>query len=296
MNEWFRLALLLILVNLITNGCASLTHKQVKLTSNYFSSISGFPSHCRLLNEHAATSAFNSQILQSSLSHTDSIKVNLLIGAIDEFEENLNFPDSINESLTMIDGYITSYFALLPDGYDAYHALKSTSQTIGGLFGVGGIVSSIFPRFQLNLKRINKKKVKSHIFRNSSEMDLNLAKVKLYISDVHLPRLDSIDIASRIGFERLFSDLNGQRDPLSFYADHNRILIKYYQRLYQTKKSAELLIVAIDLIIDSGHEVTARIGERKKVKPSLEQITKLINVLQRVKHLEGLPNGADDRR
>ncbi len=275
----------LLLLILFLSNCAPLTKTQVKLTVNYFETITSLPNHCRDVNYHLADLSLNSRILESALINSDSQRVASLVDAISVYENQLEIPDSLALHLQYLETYIQTFFILIPDGFDAYKALKTTSQSVGGFFGLGGVISAVLPDVSTNVKPARKRKIKGHIENSSDSLKFHARKIIGIINYGYLPHLELIDKESRKYFQYLFDDIQEKPDPVEYYTNHNRLLVDYYQNLYNTKQISQLLVKTLQLMLSAQDDIILRLEERAKINPEIARLSELVRNLQKIKKL-----------
>ena len=269
----------------VLSSCAPLTKSQVKMTRNYFETVSAYPSHLRHLNLRIAELSMNSEMLESALESSDSLKVSLVVDAIAKYESELEVPDSIEQHLQFVDSYVQSYFSLIPDGFNAYKAMKSTTQTIGSLVGLGGLIAAALPDLEYNLKRAKRKKIRIHLKQSSKQLNRALTEVNSYLTKHYLPKMEEIEVSSRDHFRMLFTNGPDQLDPLQYYTEYNKLVVDYYQRLFLTRQITLLLRRASVRLIAAEKEVLKRTAEREKINPELIILNEIIGNMQKVRNL-----------
>ncbi|WP_370087123.1 hypothetical protein [Ekhidna sp.] len=269
----------------VLSSCAPLSKSQLKVSHNYFEAVANYPRYYRALNVTVADLNLEAKNLESSLHSSDSLRVATIIHSINEYEESMIVPDSILIHTKYLDTYIQNYYSLIPNGFNIYRALKGTTETIGGIFGLGGVVSGILPNQINGLNPAKKGKIQSHILSSESYLMESLLKLKAYINESYLPRLDEVDKQSIVHFEALLSSINHKTPPLEYYTKHNRMLTQFYQRLYHTKSLVKQLSKAIDSFMVVEKELTASFKERGKLDMESTHINELLNDMQRINYL-----------
>ncbi len=270
---------------LLLCSCAPLSKSQLKVSHNYFEAIANYPRYYRALNVTVADLNLESKNLESSLHSSDSLRVATIINSINEYEESMIIPDSILIHAKYLDQYIQNYYSLIPNGFNIYRALKGTTETIGGIFGLGGVVSGILPNNINGLNPTKKGKIQAHILSSESYLLESLTKLKNYINASYLPRLEQIDQQSIGDFEELLSGINDKTPPLDYYTRHNRMLTQFYQRLYHTKSLVKQLSKSLDSFMIVEKELTASFKERGKLDMETTHINELLNDMQRINYL-----------
>lgn len=270
---------------LLLCSCAPLSKSQLKVSHNYFEAIANYPRYYRALNVTVADLNLESKNLESSLHSSDSLRVATIINSINEYEESMIIPDSILIHAKYLDQYIQNYYSLIPNGFNIYRALKGTTETIGGIFGLGGVVSGILPNNINGLNPTKKGKIQAHILSSESYLLESLTKLKNYINASYLPRLEQIDQQSIGDFEELLSGINDKTPPLDYYTRHNRMLTQFYQRLYHTKSLVKQLSKSLDSFMLVEKELTVSFKERGKLDMETTHINELLNDMQRINYL-----------
>jgi hypothetical protein len=174
---------------------------------------------------------------------------------------------------------------LIPDGFDAYKALKSTTQSIGGIFGLGSVVSALLPDIDRSLRNAKKKGIKRHMDSSSDELRSRLLNIQKYIKAIYLPKIEAINDESSDQFESLFQDLKVKNDALTYYTEHNHLLVDFYQELHRTRQLARLIAHSVDLFRDTEKEIITLTRERAKITPELVSLNELLRNLQKVRTL-----------
>ena len=270
---------------LLFSSCAPLSKSQLKGSHNYFEAIANYPRYYRALNVTVADLNLEAKNLESSLHSSDSLRVATIIYSINEYEESMIVPDSILIHTKYLDTYIQNYYSLIPNGFNIYRALKGTTETISGIFGLGGVVSGILPNQINGLNPTKKGKIQAHVLSSESYLMESLLKLKEYINESYLPRLEEIDRQSIKHFEALLSSINHKTPPLEYYTRHNRMLTQFYQRLYHTKSLVKQLSKAIDSFMVVEKELTSSFKERGKLDMESTHINELLNDMQRTNYL-----------
>lgn len=281
-----HIALFSIVVSLLfTQSCAPLSKTQVKLTHHYFETITNYPNYYRELNSSIANLQLEARNLESSLQNSDSIRVAWLINSINSYEKALKLPDSILMDIRYVEGYIQDYYLLLPNGFNIYQALKGTTETITGIFGLGGVAHALLPKDVPGLNPTKKRKIKSHLYNSEKTLIQSLTNIKRHVDQVYLPELEKIDNSSIADFEALLNTISEKTDPIIYYTQHNRMLTEFYRRLFLTKNLARNLSASIDPFINAEQVLSTQLMERKKIDPETQHLSILIRNIQRVQSI-----------
>ncbi len=266
---------------LIFQGCAPMTKTQVRLTRNYFETITNYTLHFRELNEQYAKIQLEYDNLRSSLQDEERDKVETIISSIDEYQRRLTLPDSVEKQIKKFDQYVQNYFVLIPQGFDAYKAIKSTSEAIGSVFGVKGLVSALFPNASLSVSSARKRKIHTHLVTYSDSVKSSAIELKRFINSHYKPSISKMNKDSEELFRDLLQNIRGRPEPLHYFQEHNRILIRYYQHINLTQRLATSLSQAVDLILTTEPEILTKIMERKKINPESINVNELLRNAQR---------------
>ncbi|MEP1032568.1 hypothetical protein [Ekhidna sp.] len=266
-------------------GCAPLSKSQLKMSHNYFQAIANHPRYIQELNVRVADLNLEAKNLESSLHSSDSLRIATIIRSINEYEESMRIPDSILVHTKVVDKYIQNYYLLIPNGFSIYRALKGTTETIGGIFGLGGVVSGILPSNINGMNPTKKRKIQAHVLNSESDLINSLQILKSYINTSYLPRLNRIDDQSIADFELLLESINNKTPPLEYYTKHNRMLTDFYQRLYHTKNLVRHLSKSIDTFILVEKEIAKSFEEKEKVDVEKTHLNELVNDMQRMNFL-----------
>lgn len=266
-------------------GCAPLSKSQLKMSHNYFQAVANHPRYIQQLNVSVADLNLEAKNLESSLHTSDSLRIATIIGSINQYEESMRIPDSIVVHTKVVDKYIQNYYLLIPNGFSIYRALKGTTETIGGIFGLGGVVSGILPSNINGLNPTKKRKIQAHVLNSEVELIYSLEVLKTYINSSYLPRLNQIDNQSIADFELLLESINNKTPPLEYYTKHNRMLTEFYQRLYHTKNLVKHLSKSIDTFILVEKEIANSFKEKEKVNVENMHLNELVNDMQRMNYL-----------
>ena len=276
---------ILIVVCLFIASCAPLSKSQLKMSHNYFEAIANYPRYYRELNVRVADLNLESKNLESSLHTSDSARIATIIQSINAYEESMHIPDDMVAHIRNVDEYIQEYYLLIPNGFSLYRALKGTTETIGGIFGLGGVVSGILPSNVNGLNPTKKRKIQAHLLDSEDTLILSLNVLKDYINTTYLPKLEQIDMQSIANFEILLASINNKTPPLEYYTKHNRMLTEFYQRLYHTKNLVKQLSKSIDTFILVEKEITDSFHEKAKVNMEKTHMDDLIGDMQRINFL-----------
>ena len=268
-------------------SCTPLRRSQVKLVGNYFNTLADYPSNIRTLNERAAKLTLESDNLRSALYPSDSLRVVSLVNAVNQYEELLNFPDSVATELAYLEKYIGGYYILIPNGFNIYRALKSTSESIIGLFGFRSVASTVIPDKDVEITRVKKKKIQNHVTKESKQFRSSLSKVKIYIDQYLIPSLEQADAKVKQDFQVLFQSDNTNVSSVQHYFRYNDHFIQYFQRLILTRRLAYSLSSSIQRIYDTEGEVKKLIAERQKIEKDSYMLHHLADDLQRIRTLLG---------
>lgn len=255
------------------------------MSHNYFEAIANYPRYYRELNVRVADLDLEAKNLESSLHDSDSSRIATIISSIHEYESAMKIPDSILVHSKNVDRYIQNYYLLIPNGFSVYRALKGTTETIGGIFGLGGLVSGVLPNNVNGLNPTKKRKIQAHVLNSEEQLISSLRILQNYINTSYLPRLNQIDEKSIADFETLLASINNKTPPLEYYTKHNRMLTEFYQRLYHTKNLVKKLSIAIDSFIMVEQEIVKSFQEKEKVDMENSHMNELINDMQRINFL-----------
>lgn len=267
------------------SSCAPLSKSQLKMSHNYFEAVANYPRYYREMNMRVADLDLESKNLESSLSTSDSSRIATIIYSINAYEQAMQIPPDVTNHVKNIDEYIQEYYLLLPNGFNIYRALKGTTETIGGLFGVGGVVSGILPNNIGGLSASKKRKIRSHLLESESELITSLSKLQAFIDAYYLPKLEEIDKKSIVYFEALLESISGTTPPIDYYVKHNRMLTDFYQKLYLTRSTVKQLSKAINSFMVVEKEITSSFQEKNKVDLEETHLDNLIGDIQRISFL-----------
>ncbi|MEQ9467886.1 MAG: hypothetical protein RLN88_10780 [Ekhidna sp.] len=274
-----------LLLILFLASCAPLSKSQLKMSNNYYESIANYPRYYRELNVAVADLDLEAKNLKSSLQTTDTERIETIINSINEYEDAMRLPDSIQVHTRYIDQYVQDYYSLIPNGFSIYRTLKGTTETIGGIFGLGGVVSGILPSNPSSINPTKRRKIQEQVLTSGTELRKSLTILRNYIDKSFIPRLEYIDRQSIEDFERLLESINNSTPPLEYYTRHNRMLTDFYQRLYRTKSLVKQLSKAIDSFMVVEKELTDRFAEKANIDIEETHLNELINDMQRINYL-----------
>lgn len=255
------------------------------MSHNYFQAIANHPRYTQELNVRVADLNLEAKNLESSLHHSDSLRIATIINSINAYEESMRIPDSILLHTKVVEKYIQNYYLLIPNGFSIYRALKGTTETIGGIFGLGGVVSGILPSNINGLNPTKKRKIQTHIISSEPDLIKSLNALKSFINSSYLPRLDEIDKQSIADFELLLESINNKTPPLDYYTKHNRMLTDFYQRLYHTKNLVRHISKSIDTFVTVEKELSNSFREKEKIDVENTHLNELVNDMQRINFL-----------
>lgn len=261
---------------------AQLTKSQVKMANNYFETIANYPRYIKALNKEISELKLEADNLSVALQTSDTIAINGLIVAIDEYEQRTAVPDSINTNLNNINEYVQSYFSIIPNGFGVYQALKGTTETIGGVFGVGGLIGTLLPNREPGLSSKKKKKVQDHILTSESKVLNNLQDLQEFLSGYYLPYLDELGQHASQDFQVLLKNIQVQNAPMDYFNNHNRLVTRYFQKLIFAKGLTKQLIKSIDTFRVAEKELTSRLTEKQKVELANTHFTQLVSEISKI--------------
>ena len=284
MNRWQFLSVLISLV-LAVSSCAPLSKSQVKLSHNYFETVANYPRYYRELNKNIAALNLEAKNLESSLQNSDSIRVATIINSINEYEELMKLPDSIQWHAKFLDSYIQNYYLMIPNGFNVYQALKGTTETIGGIFGLGGLVSGILPKSMGGLNPKKKKKIRQHIFDSHKQLNLSLNVLHEYMASTYNPILDDISKKTIVDFELLLNSVSKETTSLEYYTKHNRMLTVFYRKLFLTKNLSNQFSQSIQSFIVAENGISRSFKDNQKVDLESSNLSDLINDMQKIRFL-----------
>ncbi|MEO9804764.1 MAG: hypothetical protein ABJF04_16025 [Reichenbachiella sp.] len=279
----YRLILGAFLIVLI--GCSPLKPSQGILMGNYYSMVANYPNHFRKLNERVVKLSLESDDLNSALYPSDSLRVAALVEAINKYEEELNFPDSIAKDLELLDSYIGEYYTLIPNGFNIYKTLKSASVTVGGVFGLGSVANSVLPDNEVQITKVKKRKILAHFRRESENLHQSLGHLQFFIDHHLIPKIDYIDIRVKKDFQSLFHGKNGTVSSLDHYFNYNKSFINYSQKLILTRRLAVTVSESLGHAMAAENEVKRMTIERQRILKDSRHLQHLVNDLQKIKTL-----------
>lgn len=282
MNRWQFVSALLLLL-LAVASCAPLSKSQVKLSHNYFETIANYPRYYRELNKNVAALNLEAKNLESSLQDSDSIRVATIINSINEYEESMKLPDSIQRHAKFLDSYIQNYYLMIPNGFNVYQALKGTTETIGGIFGLGGVVRGILPN---NVSAVNpkkKRKIRQHIFESHEQLNTSLQVLHSYMNSTYSPKLNEISRETIEDFESLLNSINKETTSLEYYTKHNRMLTVFYRKLFLTKNLSEQFSQSIASFLNAENGIVRSFSEKQRVDLESSNLSDLINDMQKIR-------------
>lgn len=244
---------------------AQLSKSQLKMTNTYFEVIANHPRYVRLLNQEIAELMLESNNLRASLQLSDSVRISSLIYSIDAFEEFTFLPDSVNIRVNRINDYIQTYYEIIPNGFGVYQAIKGTTESIGGVFGVGGLIGAILPNREPGLSSKKKKKLRNHLISSEEAFLADLKFLRVYIEQGFLPVLVQIEHAASSDFRVLMESIEERTAPLDYYTKHNRLVTRFYQKMVLAKSLTRQLIQLMNTIEQAERELISRVQEKQKV-------------------------------
>lgn len=284
MSKWF-MPFFLTFFLLIGVGCGPLRKSQVRLIGNYYNTLTNYPGNVRKLNERVAKLTLESDNLRSSLHPSDSLRVGALVTAINEYQANLALPDSILLEVDFLDNYMRGYYVLVPNGFNIYKALKGTSESIGGMFGLKPVVSSILPDKSVEITNAKKRKILAHFQGQSEGLHQCLTEIKSYIDTHSIPEIDRTSQKMQADMQLLFLDRNGSVSSVDHYFNYNRHFISFFQKLIQTRKLYASVSKSLTNILETEMEIQRMTVERNKVYRDSYQLHILVSDMQKMQAL-----------
>jgi hypothetical protein len=208
-----------------------------------------------------------------------------IIQSINEYEKAMKLPEEVLLHVRNIDAYVQQYYLFLPNGFNLYRVLKSTTETVGGVFGLGSVISGILPNSTNNLSVAKKRKIQAHVLQSEQSLIRSLEALKAYIDGSYLPRLDAIYTASIADFEALLASINHKTPPLDYYTRHNRMITAFYQRFFHTRNLVQQLSKSIDSFISVEKEIAKSFQIREKIDVERTHMNQLLSDMQRIDFL-----------
>ena len=280
----FTSTFLLIIIGV--TSCAPLKRSQVILVGNYFNTIAGYPDYIRELNAYQADLTLQADNLHSSLILSDTLRIAALIHAVQQYENELVFPDSIATSLTDLEAYIRGYYILAPNGFDLYKTIKSTTESIGSMFGLKAVVSALLPEARSNVSDFKKRKIYAHFSSQENALQANLQNLKLHI-DLHMiGHIDSVQAQVRRDVQLLFIHEGDPITPLDYYFNYNQYFSDYFQRINKIRKLAISVSTSLDHIIKTEAEIKSMTSQRQKIQRDsrkLHQLADDVRMIQQIR-------------
>lgn len=247
-------------------GCSPLRKSQVRLIGNYYNTITNYPGNVRKLNERVALLALESDNLKSALYPSDSLRVNALLEAINLYEVSLTLPDTISTKVDFLESYIRGYYVLAPNGFNMYKAIKGTTETIVGSFGLRSVASSVLPDKQAEeIPKAKRRKLLAHFQSQSDELRLNLISIKSYIDNYAIPKIDKTNSKIQDGVQKLFSDSNEAISSRDHYFTYNRHFIDFFLKTIKTRKLYVNISTSLTNILAAEREIQRMTAERMKI-------------------------------
>jgi hypothetical protein len=280
-----QFVLILFSLILMICSCAPLSKSQVKLSHNYFETIANYPRYYRELNKNVAALNLEAKNLESSLQDSDSIRVATIINSISEYEASMKLPDSIQFHAKFLDSYIQNYYLMIPNGFNVYQALKGTTETIGGIFGLGGVVKGILPNNVATVSSKKKKKIRKHIFDSHKQLNLSLNVLHDYMISTYNLKLEEIDKKTIEDFETLLNSVSKETTSLEYYTKHNRMLTVFYRKLFLTKNLSTQFSQSIESFIKTENGISKNFKDKQKVDMESSKLSDLINDMQKIRFL-----------
>lgn len=276
--------LIVLLILLLAGSCSPVRKSQVKLIGNYFNTISAYPEHIKQVNGLKADLVLESNNLRSAIQPTDSARVKSLLTSVDQYEVDLKFPDSVAVAVANLEQYIQSYYVLVPNGFDAYKALKGTTESIGGIFGLKSIISSVLPDREVNVTSAKRRKIYAHFKNNQTVFIHSLQVVEAYFESEVSPLINTTFSDTKRDVELLF-DQSTSTNAADYYFKYNRHFLIYFQQLTHTRTLARHLAQSLNNIQQTEMEVQRMTNERRKITKDSRQVHRLIADLERMEHL-----------
>lgn len=265
-------------------ACSPIRKSQVKLIGNYFNTVSAYPGHIKRVNELKANLILEANNLKSAIQTTDSARIRFLLYSIDQYEAQLQFPDSVAMALLTVEQYLQSYYVLVPNGFDAYKALKGTTESIGGFFGLRSVISTILPDRQMEVTASKRRKIYRHFKSNRKPFLAAIQVIDRYMKNQVSPLLTTTFEGMKKDVEVLFEH-SSSSDDAEFYFKYNLHFLKYFQELTYTRELARQLALSLDNIQTTESEVQRMTNERKKITKDSRQVHRLVSDLERISHL-----------
>ena len=278
-----RLNLLLMKMGMFSlMSCAPLHKSQVKLTSNYTETLSHYSQHYRTLNQNVAQLSMKVKTLESAVESMDQNKVLSLISAIELYQAEWELTDSLVQHLKVIDDFVQGYYALIPNGFDIYKVVKGTSQTLGGIVGLGGTVSSVLPEGEIRITTVRKKRIKRYFESNLISINRSLESLKTIVDNYYVKRLDSLLLNSQTGFETLFSEAEMSSTSLDYYLNHNPVVLEFYEDLFSTRQSANYIETVSGLLVEGSGQVQKKLLIRQKLASDILILSRILELNNKI--------------
>jgi len=267
-------------------GCSPLRKSQVRLIGNYYSTIANYPGNVRKLNERMAKLSLESDNLKSALYPSDSLRVHALLGAINKYEANLTLPDSILAQVDFLDNYIRGYYVLVPNGFNVYKALRGTTVSMVGNFGLKSVASTVLPDKKIEeIPKAKSRKVLTHFRGQSAELERCLISIKSYIDQYAIPEIDDTNKKIQDGVQKLFNDTNEAISSRDHYFTYNRHFIDFFQKTIKTRKLYLNISTSLTNILATEKEIQRMTAERMKIDRDSYQLHILATNVLKMKSL-----------
>lgn len=266
-------------------GCSPLRKSQVRLIGNYYNTLANYPGNVRKLNERVAKLSLESDNLKSALYPSDSLRVDALLAAINQYEANLTLPDTILSQVDFLDNYIRGYYVLVPNGFNVYKAFKGTTESIGGIFGLRSVASSVLPDKTVEITNAKERKILAHFKGQSKELRQCLISIKFYIDQYAVPKIDSTNREIQQGVQKLFADKNEAISSREHYFTYNRHFIDFFQKTIQTRKLYLNISASLTNILETEKEIQRMTASRIKIDRDSYQLHILATDVLKMKSL-----------
>lgn len=275
----------LFLLVIALSGCNTLHKSQMTLIGNYYSILASYPGSFKKINDRAAKVILESNNLSSALHATDSARVTSLIQSIEQYDKDLTPPDSILIDIDALEKYIRGYYVLVPNGFNVYKALKSTSESIGGMFGLRSVVSTILPEATSRPSNSKKRKIERHFKSQSTQFRSSLQNLKYYIDIFIIPGMEETDVKIQDDVRALFTQSSSPLPPRDHYFTYNQYFIDFFQKIGESKKLYVRISRTVELILETEAEIQKMTKERNKLSKDSELLHRSVNEIQKLKVL-----------
>ncbi|GAB4239384.1 MAG: hypothetical protein Tsb0034_15430 [Ekhidna sp.] len=259
---------------------SQLDKSQIKYSNAYFEAIAGMPHYLKVLNQLVDELELEANNLSSSRIKNDSLRVAKLVKSIEEFENQLNFSDSLQYVAQTMDTYIRGYYYQFPNGFSIYKAVQGTTSAVGSFFGLGGLINGLLPK-TLNINSTRKKKVRNYILSFHKNVVKCLETLNHVLEVEYAGRIKTVEDKYTEDIKLILLESNST-SSLEHYTSYNPTIIEFYSKLYTCRKLLRELEAATKEIKDVQNHLYESFQQKEDITENSQDVRRLRNAISKI--------------